>query len=177
LAATTRGSVRGGKKYLLIFLLILFIAPAIFIFYFIFYTANKVPPPGHGILNAPRGELLQPNITINLKPGERKTIYYLLITKGQRMNGSWFGIVRYIPKNSPEWYPPPEVYNVTSENAFPLPEGLKVYVSASQRPYEKRVVPIVIEATPKVKPGCYTLQILFPFTPSNKSRFRVCVET
>ncbi len=173
MVATTRGSVRGGKKkYLLIFLLILFIVPAIFIF----YTANKVPPPGYGILNAPRGELLQPNITINLKPGERRIIYYLLITKGQRMNGSWFGIVRYIPKNSPEWYPPPEVYNGTSENVFPLPEGLKVYVNVSQGPYERGVTPIIIEATPKVKQGCYTLQILFPFTPSNKSRFKVCVE-
>jgi len=85
-------------------------------------------------------------------------------------------IVRYIPKDSPEWYPPPRFLNFTySDEWFPLPEGLKVRAEASQETYEKRVVPIVIEATKDAKPGHYTLEIIYPWPEVKKNVFTVYV--
>lgn len=135
-------------------------------------STSLIHPTRVGILNAPRVELSN-NISVTLMPGERKTINCLLITRGMPFDGE-IVIVRYIPKDSPEWYPPPKFLDFTySDELFPLPEGLKVHAEASQGAYEKRIVPIVIEATKDAKPGSYTLEIIYPWPEAKKSAFSV----
>ena len=145
------------------------VAFAIFAFH---VTTQNVKPPGWGILNAPRVELSN-NISITLMPGERKTINCLLITRAIPFDGE-IVIVRYIPKDSPEWHPPPKFLGFTySDEWFPLPEGLKVHAEASQGVYEKRIVPIAIEATKDAKLGSYTLEIIYPWPETKKNTFTV----
>ncbi len=137
-------------------------------------ATQNVKPPGWEILNAPRVEL-RDNVSVTLMPGERKTIDCLLITRGMPFYGE-IVIVRYIPKGSPEWHPPPKFLNFTySDEWFPLPKGLKVRAEASQGTYEKRVVPIVIEAAKDAKPGCYMLEIIYPWPEAKKNIFTVYV--